>query len=96
MRAPAAPRATFAAIDPGTPVALEGMRADGAALALVVPPPPVAFTMRVGDRIERVLPALDAIEIHAEAAEARIVWRARLSYDLVRFEKRELRAEMAR
>ena len=89
----AAPRATFDVIAPGTTIALEGMRPGGARIAFAVPPPPVWFDLRIGDRAERLVPALDAVDIDAEALEVRLVYRAMFTYDLVEFEVRRLSVE---
>ncbi|WP_437690670.1 DUF2169 domain-containing protein [Sorangium sp. So ce176] len=89
----AAPRTTFDAIAPGTRIALGGMRPGGEALLFEAPPPPVAVTVTVGGSSERLLPALDAVDIDAEAAEVRMLWRASVSYGLVQFERRRARLE---
>jgi len=86
----AAPRTTFTAIPEGTPIALEGMRPRGAALAFTVPPPPVRFAMSVGEAESTITPSLDAVDIDAEAAEVRFCYRADVVFDLVKFELRRL------
>lgn len=87
----AAPRLTFDALPAGTRIALGGMRPGGAALVFEIPPPPVAVEVSVGRSSERLLPALDAVDIDAEAAEVRLLWRAQASYDLVQYEHRRAR-----
>lgn len=89
----AAPRTTFDAIAPGTRIALGGMRPGGEALVFEAPPPPVAVTVAVGGSTERLLPALDAVDIDAEAAEVRLLFRATVSYGLVQLEHRRARLE---
>ncbi|WP_437624603.1 DUF2169 domain-containing protein [Sorangium sp. So ce1151] len=89
----AAPRTTFDAIAPGTRIALGGMRPGGEALVFEAPAPPVAVTVAVGGSSERLVPALDAVDIDAEAAEVRLLWRASASYGLVRLEQRRARLE---
>lgn len=84
----AAPRTTFDKIEPGTPIRLWGMRPGGAALAFAAPPSPVAVDLTVGGAPERVVPALDAVDIDAEAAEVRLVYRASVTYGLVQFDVR--------
>ncbi|WP_437945444.1 DUF2169 domain-containing protein [Sorangium sp. So ce296] len=89
----AAPRTTFDAIAPGTRIALGGMRPGGEALVFEAPAPPVAVTVAVGGASERLVPALDAVDIDAEAAEVRLLWRASVSYGLVQLEHRRARLE---
>lgn len=89
----AAPRTTFDAIPPGTRIALGGMRPDGEALVFEAPPSPVAVNLKVGSNSDRLLPVLDAVDIDADAAEVRLLWRARVTYDLVQFEHRRARLE---
>jgi hypothetical protein len=86
----AAPRTTFAAIPEGTPIVLQGMRPQGARLAFAVPAPPVHFAMSVGEAASTTIPSLDAVDIDAEAAEVRFLYRADVTYDLVQFELRRL------
>jgi hypothetical protein len=87
----AAPRMTFDAIPPGTRIALGGMRPGGDALVFEAPPAPVAMDVTVGDKRDRVVPSLDAVDIDAEAAEVRLLWRATATYGLVQYELRRAR-----
>jgi hypothetical protein len=89
----AAPRTTYEALEPGTPIALMGMRPSGELLAFEVPRSPLAVEIEVGGRAERLLPSLDAVDIDAEAAEVRLLYRAAATYDLVQFELRSARLE---
>jgi hypothetical protein len=91
----AAPRTTFDAIAPGTRVELRGMRPGGEALVFEAPAPPVAIEIAVGGASERLVPALDAIDIDAEAAEVRLLWRATRTCPLIRYELRRARLEPA-
>jgi hypothetical protein len=84
----AAPRTTFERLDPGTQITLSGMRPSGAAISFAVPPSPVTVDLSVGGRAEQAGPALDAVDIDAEAREVRFVYRAAVTYDLVQFELR--------
>lgn len=86
-----APRTTFEAIEPGTSIALLGMRPAGGLLEFEMPRAPVAVEIEVGSRAEQLLPALDAVDIDAEAAEVRLVYRVSVTYDLVQFELRRAR-----
>jgi hypothetical protein len=40
-----------------------------------------------------VVPGLDAVDLDAEAAEVRLLWRAAVTYDLVQYEHRRARLE---
>lgn len=84
-----APRSTFDAIEPGTPVALLGMRPGGGLLSFDVPAPPVAVDLWIGGRADRLLFAIDSVDIDAEASEVRFVYRTKVTYDLVQFELRQ-------
>jgi hypothetical protein len=86
----AAPRTTFGEIAFGTRVAITGMRPGGEILAFHVPEPPVTADAKVGKRHRRLTLYVDAIDIDAEAARVRIVYRALFSYPLVRYEERSL------
>lgn len=86
----AAPRTTFSEVPPGTRIGVTGMRPGGEVLTFEVPPPPVTADATVGDRHRQLTLYVDAIDIDAEAAVARIVYRALFSYPLVRYEKRNL------
>ena len=84
----AAPFTTFEKLPAGTRIALTGMRPGGEALSFEVPPPPVTADVKVGPRHRRLDLYVDAIDIDAEAAQVRIVYRALFSYPLVRYEQR--------
>ncbi len=84
----AAPFTTFGEIAFGTRVALTGMRPGGKLLAFEVPPPPVVAEVLVGPRHRRLDLYVDSIDIDAEAAQVRVVYRALFSYPLVRYEQR--------
>ena len=91
----AAPRTTFDAIEPGTAIALWGMRPSGGLLSFDVPPSPVAVALEVGGRADRIVPGLDSIDIDAEASEVRLLYRATITYDLIQYELRRARLEPA-
>lgn len=84
----AVPRLTFDVLPPGTRLGLAGMRPGGETLAFSVPESPAALSLGVG--VERaMLPlALDAVDIDAEHASVRFVFRLMVSYALVRHERR--------
>lgn len=84
----AAPRTTFDGLAAGTEIVLAGMRPGGATLAFAVPRSPAVVAMSVGTRAEMIVPRIDAIDIDAEAAEVRLVYRAKVTYGLVQFEER--------
>jgi Uncharacterized protein conserved in bacteria (DUF2169) len=86
----AAPRTTFPEVPPGTRIGLTGMRPGGEVLTFEVPPPPVTADATAGDLHRKLDLYVDAIDIDAEAAVARIVYRALFSYPLVRYDKRTL------
>lgn len=86
----AAPRTTFPEVPPGTRIGVTGMRPGGEVLTFEVPPPPITGDVTVGDRHRQLALYVDAVDIDAEAAVARIVYRALFSYPLVRYEKRNL------
>lgn len=90
----AAPRTTFDRLDPGTEISLSGMRPGGTALSFVAPPSPVTVDLALGGRAEQVVPVLDAVDIDAEAAEVRFVYRASATYGLVQFELRTATMQM--
>lgn len=83
-----APRTTFDRIETGTEVLLTGMRPGGRALHFLAPPPPAMVDLNVGGAAERSLTRIDAIDIDAEAAEVRFLYRASVTYGLVQFEMR--------
>lgn len=89
----ASPRLTFEAIEPGTPIALLGMRPGSGLLSFDVPRPPVAVDLSIGGRSDTLTPWLDSIDIDGEAAEVRFVYRAVVTYDLIQFELRLAKLE---
>jgi hypothetical protein len=89
-----APRTTFERLDAGTEITLSGMRPGGAALSFVVPPSPVTVDLSVGGRAEQAVLALDAVDIDAEDAEVRLLYRAAVTYGLVQFELRRATLQM--
>jgi hypothetical protein len=89
----AAPWLIFPAIAPGTAITLRGMRPRGEALAFVVPEPPVRVRVVLGRAMFELAPRLDAVDIDAEAAEARLVYRAIFRFGLVQHERREVTVE---
>ncbi len=90
----AAPFTTFGEIPFGTRVALAGMRRYGEILAFHIPEPPVTVDVTVGSHHLRLKLYVDSIDMDAEAANVRIVYRALYSYALIRYEKREVRVLM--
>jgi hypothetical protein len=72
----AAPWLIFQAIDAGTNIVLTGMRPKGETLAFTVPEVPVRVRAILGRALFQLKPRLDTIEIDAEAAEVRMVYRA--------------------
>ncbi|MEZ4302564.1 MAG: DUF2169 domain-containing protein [Polyangiaceae bacterium] len=86
----AAPLTTFSEVPPGTRIALSGMRAGQQILSFEVPRAPVLVDALIGDRHRRLDLYVDAVDIDADAAEARVVYRALFSYPLVRYEIRSL------
>lgn len=86
----AAPELTFDSLEAGTPIVLGGMRPKGEPLAFSLPAPPFVGRLTVGPDEATVTPHLDAVDIDAEAAQVRLVYRAPFAYDLVRRERREL------
>lgn len=87
------PRTTFDVLEPGTTVALMGMRPGGEVLSFDVPCSPVAIDIELGGRADRILPSLDSVDIDAEASEVRLLYRAVVTYDLIQFELRRARVE---
>ena len=86
----AAPWLIFNSIEPGTNIVLTGMRPKGEPLAFVVPEPPVQVRAILGRALFRMRPRLDALEIDAEAAQVRIVYRCPFKFGLVQHERREV------
>lgn len=87
----AAPRTTFGELAFGLRIAVSGMRAGAEVLAFAIPEPPVTADVFVGKRHRRLTLYVDAIDIDAEAANVRIVYRALFSYPLIRYEERTMR-----
>ncbi|MFO0761424.1 MAG: DUF2169 domain-containing protein [Byssovorax sp.] len=87
----AAPRTTFEKLDPGTRVELGGMRPGGELLGFAVPAPPCAVEVELEGRTAPVSLRVDALDIDAEAALLRVVYRARFRYGLVQHERRRTR-----
>lgn len=87
----AAPRTTFGELAFGTRIAVAGMRPAGEVLAFDLPEPPVTADVLVGKRHRRLMLYVDAIDIDAEAANVRVVYRALFSYPLIRYEERTTR-----
>lgn len=90
----AAPRTTLDRIEPGTMIALAGMLPAGRALSFASPRSPVVVNLTVGGTAERVVPALDAVDIDAEVSEVRLLYRASITYGLVQFELRAATLEV--
>jgi len=81
----------FAEVPAGTVVRLEGMRPAGDVLAFTVPQAPSSVQVRVGEQSHRVELLLDAVDIDAEAAKVRFVFRRLYRYALVQGELRSAR-----
>lgn len=88
----AAPALTFEDIPAGTPIRVRGMRPRGEELGFDVPPVPWAVNVAVGPDATEVEPRLDAVDVDAEAATVRFLFRATFDYDLVRYEERTVTA----
>lgn len=86
----AAPWLVFPAIPPGTRVTLRGMRPRGDKLAFVLPNPPLRLRVILGRALFQLAPRLDAVDIDAESAEVRLVYRSQFRFALVRGERREI------
>lgn len=71
-----APRNTFDRLQPGTRVALRGMRPGGEWIAFDVPAPPVELSLALDARRVALIPHVDSIDIDAEARRVRVVYRA--------------------
>ncbi len=89
----AAPWLIFTAIDPGTNIVLTGMRPKGETLAFVVPEVPIQVRAILGRALFRLKPRLDALEIDAEKAQVRLVYRCPFKFGLVQHERREVFVE---
>lgn len=90
-----APRTTFDTIAEGTRIALLGMRPGGGLLSFEVPRSPVAIDLSIGTRHDRMVPSLHAVDLDAEAAEVRLLFRASITYDLIQHELRRAEARIA-
>jgi hypothetical protein len=89
----AAPWLIFAAIPPGTAVTLRGMRPRGEKISFVLPSIPIRLRVLLGRALFQLTPKLDAIDIDAEAAEIRLVYRCAFRFGLVQNERREVYLE---
>lgn len=89
----AAPWLIFAAIEPRTNIVLTGMRPRGEVLAFSVPEVPIRVRAILGRAMFHLKPRLDALEIDAEAAQVRIVYRCPFKFGLVQHERREVFVE---
>lgn len=85
-----APRSTFPALPPGTPISLGGMRPGGKRLTFTLPEPPVVYHVAVGAIEKKVTPYLDAVDIDADGERVRLLYRAGFRYPLVGGEVRRL------
>lgn len=81
----------FTEVPAGTAVRLEGMRPAGEVLAFTVPQAPSAVEVQVGEQSHRVELLLDAVDIDAEAARVRLVFRRLYRYALIQGELRSAR-----
>jgi len=86
----AAPALTFERLEPGTPVAVRGMRAGGEPLRFALPSAPFGVRVAVGPDALEVDATLDAVDIDAESATVRFLFRAAFDYDLVRYDERSI------
>lgn len=89
----AAPWLIFSMIEPGTNIVLTGMRPKGATLGFVVPETPIQVRALLGRALFRMKPRLDTVEIDAEAAQVRMVYRCSFKFGLVQHERREVFVE---
>lgn len=87
----ACPKLTFEELPPSTPIRLEGMRPRGDVLSFEVPPSPAAVDVQIGHATKTVELELDTIDIDAEDASARFVYRRLFRYGLVQLEERSAR-----
>jgi hypothetical protein len=87
----AAPRTTFGELLPGTRIELAGMRPAAELLAFELPAPPCAAEVHLEGQISPLSFRVDALDIDAEAARVRVVYRARFRYGLVQHERRHVR-----
>lgn len=86
-----APVQNFPRIETGTVITVAGMRPEGQVLQTQVPPAPVDLQLNIADDEQHFTPVLDAVDINAERAEVRFVYRCLFRYPLIRFQKRSLR-----
>jgi Uncharacterized protein conserved in bacteria (DUF2169) len=89
----AAPWLIFSTIEPGTNIVLTGMRPKGETLSFVIPEAPIRVRAILGRALFRMKPRLDAVEIDAEAALLRLVYRCPFKFGLVQHERREVFVE---
>ena len=61
-----------------------------AGMPFEIPEPPVTADAKVGAHVRRLKLYVDAVDIDAEAANVRVLYRAVFSYPLVRYEQRSL------
>lgn len=85
----AAPWLIFPALPEGSRISLRGMRPQGEKLAFVLPNIPIRLRVILGRALFHLKPKLDAIDIDAEAAEVRLVYRCAFRFALIRNERRE-------
>jgi hypothetical protein len=64
------------------------MRPRRQVLAFAVPPAPAVLKVSVGSEEERFTPAIDAVDVDAEAEEVRVLYRAAFTYPIVPNERR--------
>ncbi|UQA54602.1 DUF2169 domain-containing protein [Polyangium aurulentum] len=89
LTARAAPWLVFNDVAPGTPIALRGMRPRGETLAFLVPEVPVSVRVILGPARFRMGLRLDTVDIDADAALVRFVYRVAFTYALIQHEIRE-------
>jgi hypothetical protein len=87
------PQLAYESLEPGTRVALEGMRADGGGVSFEVPEPPASLDVEVGERSRSYELKLDTLDLYPEhgpegVPEVRLVYRRAFRYPLVAFERR--------
>jgi hypothetical protein len=89
----AAPWLVFNEVLPGTPITLRGMRPRGESLAFVVPEVPAVVRVVIG-KLRTSLPLrVEAIDIDADAAEVRFVYRVAFTFALIQNDLREAHLE---
>lgn len=91
-----APRTTFDTIAEGARVALLGMRPGGGLLSFEVPRSPFAVALSIGGRRDELPLRLHAMDLDAEAAEVRLLYRGAVTYDLIQYELRRAEVVLAR